>query len=59
MSSAYFLVLIEMQQTYLTLIAKAVYFLPNAEPITLQLKTFQQRLWMKCVVQIKMRFLTC
>ncbi|KAJ6629223.1 hypothetical protein B0H10DRAFT_1988625 [Mycena sp. CBHHK59/15] len=32
--------------TYLTLIAKAVYFLPNAEPITLEVKTFQLRLWM-------------
>ncbi|KAF7355111.1 Non-specific serine/threonine protein kinase [Mycena sanguinolenta] len=32
--------------TYLTLIAKAVYFLPNQEPITLQVKTFQNRLWL-------------
>ncbi|KAF7352991.1 Non-specific serine/threonine protein kinase [Mycena venus] len=31
---------------YLTLIAKAVYFITNAEPIVLQVKTFQQRLWM-------------
>ncbi|KAJ7368063.1 hypothetical protein DFH08DRAFT_761565 [Mycena albidolilacea] len=31
---------------YLTLIAKAVYFLPNQEPITMQVKTFQPRLWM-------------
>ncbi|KAJ7179346.1 hypothetical protein C8R46DRAFT_987043 [Mycena filopes] len=34
---------------YLTLIAKAVYFLPNKEPITLQVKTFQQRLWMSAI----------
>jgi len=31
---------------YLTLIAKAVYFLPHQEPIVLQVKTFQSRLWM-------------
>ncbi|KAJ7499154.1 hypothetical protein FB451DRAFT_1204485 [Mycena latifolia] len=36
----------DVYSTYLTLIAKAVYFLPNQEPITLQVKTFQQRLWM-------------
>lgn len=36
----------EVYSTYLTLIAKAVYFLPNKEPITLQVKTFQLRLWM-------------
>ncbi|KAJ7086657.1 hypothetical protein C8R44DRAFT_650649 [Mycena epipterygia] len=36
----------QVYRTYLTLIARAVYFLPNQEPITLQLKTFQQRLWM-------------
>ncbi|KAJ7781489.1 hypothetical protein B0H16DRAFT_1498593 [Mycena metata] len=34
---------------YLTLIAKAVYFLPNQEPITLQVKTFQNRLWMSAI----------
>ncbi|KAJ7276167.1 hypothetical protein B0H12DRAFT_1083885 [Mycena haematopus] len=32
--------------TYLTLIAKAVYFLPNQEPITMQVRTFQNRLWL-------------
>jgi len=32
--------------TYLALIAKAVYFLQNEEPVTLQLRTFQLRLWM-------------
>jgi hypothetical protein len=31
---------------YLTLIAKAVYFVDNQEPIVLQVRTFQQRLWM-------------
>ncbi|KAJ6539120.1 hypothetical protein B0H19DRAFT_1177232 [Mycena capillaripes] len=32
--------------TYLALIAKRVYFKTNAEPITLQVNTFEQRLWM-------------
>ncbi|KAJ6510035.1 hypothetical protein C8R47DRAFT_1208087 [Mycena vitilis] len=36
----------QVYNTYLTLIAKAVYFLPNAEPIQLQVKTFEPRLWM-------------
>ncbi|KAJ7774308.1 hypothetical protein DFH07DRAFT_912857 [Mycena maculata] len=35
----------DVYSTYLTLIAKAVYFLPNSEPITLQVKTFTLRLW--------------
>jgi len=36
----------QVYSTYLTLIAKAVYFLPNQEPILLQVKTFQLRLWL-------------
>jgi len=36
----------QVYSTYLTLIAKAVYFLPNAEPIVLQVKTFEPRLWL-------------
>ncbi|KAJ7507525.1 hypothetical protein B0H11DRAFT_2153199 [Mycena galericulata] len=35
----------QVYSTYLTLIAKAVYFLPNQEPITMQVRTFQLRLW--------------
>ncbi|KAK7061523.1 Non-specific serine/threonine protein kinase [Favolaschia claudopus] len=35
--------------TYLTLIAKAVYFLPNQEPLRMQVKTFEPRLWMSDV----------
>ncbi|KAJ7638599.1 hypothetical protein FB45DRAFT_827076 [Roridomyces roridus] len=31
---------------YLTLIAKAVYFLPNEQPLPMQIKTFQLRLWL-------------
>ncbi|KAF8189611.1 hypothetical protein K438DRAFT_1832886 [Mycena galopus ATCC 62051] len=31
---------------YLTLVAAAVYFLPNQEPIVMQVKTFQNRLWL-------------
>ncbi|KAJ7117388.1 hypothetical protein C8R43DRAFT_1137680 [Mycena crocata] len=36
----------QVYSTYLTLIAKAVYFKANKEPITMQLKTFELRLWM-------------
>ncbi|KAJ6599302.1 hypothetical protein DFH09DRAFT_1130691 [Mycena vulgaris] len=36
----------QVYRTYLTLIARAVYFLPNKEPIVLQVKTFELRLWM-------------
>jgi len=32
--------------TYLTLIAKALYFLPHQENIVLQVKTFEPRLWL-------------
>ncbi|KAF7301472.1 Non-specific serine/threonine protein kinase [Mycena indigotica] len=31
---------------YLTLVAKAVYFLDNREPVSVQIKTFELRLWM-------------
>jgi hypothetical protein len=47
------------QSAYLTLIAKAVYFLPNQEPITMQVKTFQQRLWMRCVVTGRKKLTVC
>ncbi|CAK5276022.1 unnamed protein product [Mycena citricolor] len=36
----------DVYNSYLTLIAKAVYFLSNTEPITMHVKTFQLRLWM-------------
>ncbi|KAH0581767.1 hypothetical protein J132_10903 [Termitomyces sp. J132] len=32
--------------TYLTLIASSVYFLSDKEPLTMQLKTFQNRVWL-------------
>ncbi|KAG5353078.1 hypothetical protein C0989_010701 [Termitomyces sp. Mn162] len=32
--------------TYLTLIASTVYFLSDKEPLTMQLKTFQNRVWL-------------
>jgi hypothetical protein len=31
---------------YLTLVAAAVYFLPNQQPIVMQVRTFQNRLWL-------------
>ncbi|KAK0438352.1 uncharacterized protein EV420DRAFT_1212338 [Desarmillaria tabescens] len=36
-------------RTYLTLIAKTVYFLDNSEPITIQMKTVQKRIWLSDV----------
>ncbi|GLB39261.1 hypothetical protein LshimejAT787_0604230 [Lyophyllum shimeji] len=32
--------------TYLTLVARTVYFLPNNEPITMQVKTIHKRVWL-------------
>ncbi|KAG6917776.1 hypothetical protein DXG01_001181 [Tephrocybe rancida] len=32
--------------TYLSLIARNVYFLPHKEPLTVQLRTFQNRVWL-------------
>ncbi|EPQ53464.1 hypothetical protein GLOTRDRAFT_78464 [Gloeophyllum trabeum ATCC 11539] len=36
-------------RTYLALVAKTVYFVPNSEPITLQVKTVEKRLWLSSV----------
>ncbi len=40
--------LMAIQRTYLTLIAKTVYLLDDSEPITIQMKTVQKRIWLRC-----------
>jgi hypothetical protein len=52
------IVLIIVQGTYLTLIAKALYFLPHQENIVLQVKTFEPRLWLRCVKSAEMHGVT-
>ncbi|PBK94756.1 hypothetical protein ARMGADRAFT_1164356 [Armillaria gallica] len=41
--------LMAIQRTYLTLIAKTVYLLDDSEPITIQMKTVQKRIWLSDV----------
>jgi hypothetical protein len=36
-----------LQRTYLALIAKTVYFLESADPLTMQVKTIKKRVWLR------------